>query len=400
MSDPTFTAPRHRVAIVTIIIAANMLGLAATDLYLPTIPALPALFDTNIGRIQFTLASFSAGFALSQILIGALGDLYDRRWILIGSLLIFVPASMWCAAATSVEGLIAARFVQGLSASASAALTVPMLLPLFSKQQSVRAISIIGSIDALIPAIAPLLGAWIFSQFGVGAVFWVVVLVGLPILAAALFYIPTDRPDTHHTQLWPVIAGYRTLFTHGRFMGYALSHGFALSGLFVVGFSTPYLIADHLGGETIHFVYCQIVWVGLYLLAANCTGMVSKWLSPDRLISVCTWAQVVSALLFLSYTLFAPTLSWRGLLLALIPYCIAMGVRGGVGFSQAVLAVPGFETRASALMIFFSMGLTSLSVALSALYLDQGLITIVLAQLFLILASWGMLQFIRRASAA
>ena len=172
----------------------------------------------------------------------------------------------------------------------------------------------------------------------------------------------------------------------------ALIFGF---GLFVVGFSTPYLIADHLGGETIHFVYCQIVWVGLYLLAANCTGMVTKWLSPDRLIGVCTWAQVVSALLFLSYTVLAPTLSWQGLLLSLIPYCIAMGLRGGVGFSQAVLAVPSFETRASALMIFFSMGLTSLSVALSALYLDQGLITIVLAQLFLILASWGMLRFIR-----
>ena len=128
--------------------------------------------------------------------------------------------------------------------------------------------------------------------------------------------------------------------------------------------------------------------------------MVAKWLSPDRLIGVCTWAQVVSALLFLSYTLFAPTLSWQGLLLSLIPYCIAMGLRGGVGFSQAVLAVPGFETRASALMIFFSMGLTSLSVALTALYLDQGLITIVLAHLVLILASWGMLRFIRHAPAA
>ena len=397
MSEQTFTVPAHRVAIVTIIVAANMLGLAATDLYLPTIPVLPALFDTNIQRIQFTLASFSAGFALSQILIGALGDLYDRRWILIGSLLIFVPASMWCAIATSVEGLIAARFVQGLSASASAALTVPMLLPLFAQRQSVRAISIIGSVDAIIPAIAPLLGAWIFAQFGVGAVFWVVVLVGLPILAAALIYIPVDRPDTHHTRLWPVVAGYRTLLTHGRFMGYALSHGFALSGLLLVGLSAPYLIVDHLGGETINFVYCQIIWVALYLLAANSTGLLSKRLSPDQLIEVGTRVQVGSATLFFLYALLAPTLLWQGLLLAMVPYCIGMGMRGGAGFAQAVQAVPGFETRASALMIFFSMGLTALGVALTALYLDKGLITVVLAQLVLILASWGMLRFIRHA---
>lgn len=399
MSDQTFTVPAHRVAIVTIIVAANMLGLAATDLYLPAIPALPDLFDTNIQRIQFTLASFSAGFALSQILIGALGDLYDRRWILIASLLIFVPASMWCALATTVEGLIAARFVQGLSASASAALTVPMLLPLFSQRQSVRAISVIGGVDAIIPAVAPLMGAWIFTQFGVGAVFWVIVLIGLPILAASLFYIPSDRPETHHTRLWPVIAGYRTLLTHGPFMGYALSHGFALAGLLVVILSSPYLIVEHLGGTTLGFVYCQIAWVSLFLLTANSTGLLGKYLSPDQLIRVGTWVQVFSAALTVLYALLATTLVWQGLLILMLPYCVGMGLRGGAGFSQAVLAVPGFETRASALMIFFSMGLTAISVGLAALYLNEGLISVALAQLALMLAGWGMLRLIRPASA-
>ncbi len=398
MSDQTFAVPAHRVAIVTIIVAANMLGLAATDLYLPAIPALPDLFDTNIQRIQFTLASFSAGFALSQILIGALGDLYDRRWILIASLLIFVPASIWCALATTVEGLIAARFVQGLSASASAALTVPMLLPLFSQRQSVRAISVIGGIDAIIPAVAPLMGAWIFTQFGVGAVFWVIVLIGLPILAASFFYIPSDKPETHHTRLWPVVAGYRTLLTHGPFMGYALSHGFALAGLLVVILSSPYLIVGHLGGTTLGFVYCQIVWVSLFLLTANSTGLLGKYLSPDQLIRVGTWVQVFSAALTVLYALFADTLVWQGLLILMIPYCVGMGLRGGAGFSQAVLAVPGFETRASALMIFFSMGLTAISVGLAALYLDEGLISVALAQLALMLAGWGMLWLIRPAS--
>jgi len=398
LSDQTFTVPAHRVAIVTVIVAANMLGLAATDLYLPAIPALPDLFDTNIQRIQFTLASFSAGFALSQILIGALGDLYDRRWILIASLLIFVPASIWCALATTVEGLIAARFVQGLSASASAALTVPMLLPLFSQRQSVRAISVIGGIDAIIPAVAPLMGAWIFTQFGVGAVFWVIVLIGLPILAASLFYIPSDKPETHHTRLWPVVAGYRTLLTHGPFMGYALSHGFALAGLLVVILSSPYLIVEHLGGETLGFVYCQIVWVSLFLLTANSTGRLGKYLSPDQLIRVGTWVQVSGATLTVLYASLATTLVWQGLLILMIPYCVGMGLRGGAGFSQAVLAVPGFETRASALMIFFSMGLTAISVGLAALYLDEGLISVALAQLALMLAGWGMLRFIRPAS--
>jgi MFS transporter, DHA1 family, multidrug resistance protein len=159
-------SPPTRIAIIVTIVAANMLALAATDLYLPSVPYMPEIFGASIEAVQFTLVTFSAGFAISQILFGAAGDLWNRRWVLVGSLFVFVPASLWCAVAGTAESLALARFAQGFSASASAALTVPMIKPLFDEARAVHAISVIGGIDAIIPAFAPILGAWIFSQFG------------------------------------------------------------------------------------------------------------------------------------------------------------------------------------------------------------------------------------------
>ncbi len=389
-------AVRHRFAIIVTIVSANMLALAATDLYLPSVPYLPEILGTNIEGIQFTLVAFSAGFAVSQILFGAAGDLWNRRWILVGSLMVFVPASAWCALSGSVEGLIAARVLQGFAASASATLTVPMIKPLFDEARAVHAISVIGGIDAIIPAFAPILGAWIFTQFGWAANFWIVVLVGLPILAAAIWYVPDDRPESHHVSIWPVLMGFFTLLRHKVFMGYAVSHGFSLGGLLAVVFSAPTLIVTHMGGGPTEYVYCQILWVGMFLVTANATGRLGRYFSADALIWLANFIQIASAFVLLGYTALVAAPHWLGFGLAGVPYCIGLGLRGGAGFSRAIDAVPAYGARASSLIIFFSMLLTALATGAVAPFIDQGLWSAGAIMLIMSLAALAVLPLIRQ----
>jgi MFS transporter, DHA1 family, multidrug resistance protein len=388
-------AVRHRIAIIITIVSANMLALAATDLYLPSVPYLPEILGTNIEGIQFTLVAFSAGFAVSQILFGAAGDLWNRRWILVGSLAVFVPASAWCALSGSVEGLIAARVLQGFAASASATLTVPMIKPLFDEARSVHAISVIGGVDAIIPAFAPILGAWIFAQFGWAANFWIVVILGVPILAAAIWYVPNDRPESHHVSIWPVLMGFFTLLRHRVFMGYAVSHGFSLAGLLAVVFSAPTLIVSHMGGGPTEYVYCQIMWVGVFLLAANATGRLTRRFDADTLIWQANYIQVVSAAGLLIYALMTDTPHWLGFGLAGVPYCIGLGMRGGAGFSRAIDAVPAYGARASSLIIFFSMALAGLATGAIAPFIEQGVWSAGAIMLIMSLAALALLPLIR-----
>lgn len=388
-------SPAHRLAIIVTLVAANMLALAATDLYLPSVPYLPEIFGTSIERVQFTLAAFSAGFAVSQILFGAAGDLWNRRWILMGSLAVFVPASFWCATATSVESLIAARFLQGFAASASATLTAPMIKPLFDEARAVHALSVIGGIDAIIPAFAPILGAWIFTAFGWEANFWLIVLAGVPILVAAILYIPNDRPESHHVSIWPVLMGFFTLLRHRVFMGYAVSHGFSLAGLLAVVFSAPTLIVEHMGGGPAEYVYVQMTWVATFLAAANGTGFLTRRMATDNLIWLANYIQIGSALVLLGFALLADAPHWWGLALAGMPYCIGLGLRGGAGFSRALDAVPAYGARASSLIIFFSMALTALGTGAVAPFLDRGLWSAGAAMLVLSIAALATLPLIR-----
>jgi Bcr/CflA subfamily drug resistance transporter len=395
MSETPSIDPARRLAIIIVLVAANMLALAATDLYLPSVPYLPEVFGSGIEEVQFTLATFSAGFAVSQILFGALGDLYNRRWVLVGSLLLFVPASLWCALSTSVESLIVARFAQGFSASASAALTAPMLRPLFDEARAVHAISVIGGIDAVIPAFAPILGAWIFAQFGWEANFWIIVILGAPLTVAALILIPDDRPETHHTSIWPVLWGFTELLRHRRFMGYALSHGFSLGGLLVLVFSAPYLIVAHMEGGPAEYIYSQILWVGLFLLAANLTGFAMRRISADQLIWLGNGLQITSATALVAYAILGGGDNWLIMAVLGIPYAMGLGLRGGAGFARAIDAVPSHGARASALIIFFAIGLAGASTALVAPYLDLGLISAAAAMLGMSLTALALLTLIR-----
>jgi len=386
------SAPK-RIAIIIVIVAANMLALAATDLYLPSVPYLPDVFGTSIEAVQFTLVTFSAGFGISQILVGAAGDLWNRRWVLVGSLFVFVPASLWCAVSGTVESLALARFAQGFSASASAALTVPMIKPLFDEARAVHAISVIGGVDAIIPALAPILGAWIFSQFGWEANFWVIVIAGVPLLIAAVLVVPNDTPESHHTSIWPVLMGFFTLLKHKRFMGYAVSHGFSLGGLLAVVFSAPTLIVTHMGGGPTEYVYSQIMWVSVFLLAANTTGRLMRHVTADQLIWIGNYIQIGSAALMLAYALLFPV-HWLGFALTGVPYCIGLGLRGGAGFSRAIDAVPAYGARASALIIFFSMGLTAVGTGAVAPFLEGGLWSAGAAMLVMSLSAFALLPLI------
>ncbi|PCJ70280.1 MAG: hypothetical protein COA62_06660 [Rhodobiaceae bacterium] len=392
---PTRRPVPHRLAIIITIVSANMLALAATDLYLPSVPYLPEILGTSIEGVQFTLVAFSIGFALSQILFGAAGDLWNRRWVLVGSLAVFVPASAWCALSGSAEGLIAARVLQGFAASASATLTVPMIKPLFDEARAVHAISVIGGVDAIIPALAPILGAWIFFQFGWAANFWVIVIIGVPILGAAIWYVPNDRPESPHTSIWPVLMGYFILLRHKAFMGYAVSHGFSLGGLLAVVFSTPTLIVEHMGGGPAQYVYVQVIWVAIFLIAASMTGRLMARFTADGLIWLGNFIQIASAVALLIYALVADNPHWLGLALCGLPYCIGLGLRGGAGFSRAIDAVPNYGARASSLIIFFSMALTAVGTGAIAPFLEEGLLGAGIIMLVMSIAALGVLTLIR-----
>jgi MFS transporter, DHA1 family, multidrug resistance protein len=96
------------------------LGGAATDIYIPSLPAMAEHFDAVRFSIQSTLLVFMACYGIGQIIAGPLTDAFGRRLPTLFSTIVFVFASIGIALAPPLWAVIALRGMQGVFVACSA----------------------------------------------------------------------------------------------------------------------------------------------------------------------------------------------------------------------------------------------------------------------------------------
>ena len=96
------------------------LGGAATDIYIPSLPAMESCFHADRFAIQATLLIFMAGYGVGQIVAGPLTDSFGRRVPILLSTILFVLASAGIALAPPLSVVIALRAAQGILVACSA----------------------------------------------------------------------------------------------------------------------------------------------------------------------------------------------------------------------------------------------------------------------------------------
>src|SRR5512139_2028186 len=99
-------------ALILVAAVAN-LNLAVANVALPDIGK---AFDTSQTTLNLIAVGYSLGLAASVLYLGALGDRYGRKMMLVLGTVLAVPASLLAAWAPSDEVLIAARVLGGLAA--------------------------------------------------------------------------------------------------------------------------------------------------------------------------------------------------------------------------------------------------------------------------------------------
>lgn len=223
-------------------------GPISTDTYLPSLPAIALRLNASVATAQLTLSVFLVGFAIAQIVYGPFSDRFGRKPVLVTALSLFAVATLACALATSIEMLIAARFLQALGAAGPVVLSRSIVRDLYEGRRAGTEMSRMATIMGLMPAIAPTFGGLIDALFGWRAVFLAVFLLGAVILAAVIFKLPetvrerTETPLTVRTffgGFGPVIsdAGYRVhvaivCFTYAGIFTFVSASSFVFQNLY------------------------------------------------------------------------------------------------------------------------------------------------------------------------
>lgn len=122
------TAPsrRNSFALATVCLSALMLGLEITSI--PSIlPTLERVLPADFRQLQWIMNAYTIAMCAVLMAMGALGDRFGRRRVFMSGVVVFGIASLVCGLAASAPLLIAARFLQGLSAAAMLACQVAIL---------------------------------------------------------------------------------------------------------------------------------------------------------------------------------------------------------------------------------------------------------------------------------
>jgi EmrB/QacA subfamily drug resistance transporter len=166
-------------ALILVAAVAN-LNLAVANVALPDIAA---AFDASQTDLNLVAVGYSLGLAASVLYFGAVGDRYGRKLMLVLGVLLSVPACLLAAFAGSVEVLIAARVLGGLSAGMAYPTTLALITALWFGPPRTKAIALWSAIGGAISSLGPLTAGFLLGHFFWGSVF----LITLPLAAVALF---------------------------------------------------------------------------------------------------------------------------------------------------------------------------------------------------------------------
>jgi DHA1 family bicyclomycin/chloramphenicol resistance-like MFS transporter len=163
------------------------------DLYLPAFPQIGTDLDTSVTMVQLTLTAAFLGMALGQLAAGPLSDRVGRSRPLCVALLLYFLAGAACAAAPSAEALVAARFLQGTGAAASAVIVVAMVRDTSSGAAMVRRSARLGLISGVFVVASPSLGAQLLGLTDWRGLFWLLTAYGaVLVLVAVVVLLPRE----------------------------------------------------------------------------------------------------------------------------------------------------------------------------------------------------------------
>ncbi len=279
---------RVPVLIPALLISASFVSILSTDLYTPSLPHLQGVFDTDAERVQLTMSLNLLGFALAQLLYGPLSDRIGRRPVLLGGMLGFALASLGCAFAGSIEALIVARVLQGMTACAEAVIGYAVIREIYNQAGAVRVLGAYGMAIAFAPAIGPVIGGYMHVLFGWRSNFFL--LTGLILVVAFLIWrnLPETlrQPDPGAVNPRRILRGYLALLGDSAFMAYALAAGMVVAGLFAMVTAFPFLFIERMGVRTEHYGYYYAAIVLAYFLGSLLVNRVAGLMSSDRLLAI------------------------------------------------------------------------------------------------------------------
>ncbi|MCY7749832.1 Bcr/CflA family multidrug efflux MFS transporter [Bacillus inaquosorum] len=242
---------KERLALAFLLGMLAILGPLNIDMYLPSFPEIADDLSASASLVQLSLTACLVGLTIGQLIVGPVSDAQGRRKPLLICIFLFALSSLFCALSPNITTLVAARFLQGFTASAGLVLSRAIVRDVFSGRELSKFFSLLMVITAVAPMVAPMTGgAILLLPFATWhTIFHVLTIIGfLLVLLIALRLKETLPPEKRiPSSIGTSVKTMGSLLKDRSFMGYALTVGFIHGGSFAYVSGTPFVYQDIYG---------------------------------------------------------------------------------------------------------------------------------------------------------
>lgn len=275
-------------ALAALLASLSAIGPFAIDTYLPAFAGIAQSIGASDAQMQQTLSAYLIAFAAANLFHGPLSDRFGRRPVILGGLLVFGLGSLGCALADSIEWLVFWRVVQGLSAGAGTVISRAVIRDLFPPQRAQAVMSQVTMIFGIAPAIAPMIGGWLYLTLGWAAIFWFLVVYAWSMAAANWWLLPESlAPERRQSiALGPLLAAYRQLVVDRRFLLLALASGVPFNAFFLYVLSAPAFLGQVLGLGPHQFFWLFVCSIAGIMIGAWLSGRLAGRVRPQTQVMI------------------------------------------------------------------------------------------------------------------
>ena len=277
-----WTGPKWALAVLLAVL--GMLGPFSIDTYLPAFAGIATALGATPVEMQQTLSAYLFGFAFMNLFHGALADSFGRRPVVLWGIALFTIASAGCALSQSIGQLVFFRAVQGLSTGAGIVVSRAVIRDMFPPAQAQQVMSQVTIYFGVAPAVAPIVGGWLFVHTGWHSIFWFLALVGT-ILWITNFRLLPETLHPSHRQPFNVrhlMRGYWALGSSPKFLLLALASGVPFNGMFLYVLSAPAFLGEHLKLEPTQFFWFFVLTISGIMGGAWLSGRLAGRIAPKR----------------------------------------------------------------------------------------------------------------------
>ncbi|HTW72277.1 MAG TPA: MFS transporter [Acetobacteraceae bacterium] len=299
MSHGTHLTSRQRQRAFVSMLVLVPLGGAATDIYIPSLPAMAGYFDATRFSIQATLLVYMACYGIGQIIAGPLTDTFGRRLPILTSTIVFVFASVGIGLAPRLWAVIALRCVQGVFVACSAVGARAIVADCYDGVERSKVSNWMTVAWATGPILSPALGGYLQLWFGWTASFWFLAGWGTVVVLIAVLVLPETRDGTLGGRFGTAFRLYGRMATDSVYLPTALGMACLISVMYAFEVMAPFYIQTDLKHGPVFYGHLQLLLGSLWLGGNIVNRFVSTHVKVVRIITTAAGMSLLVSLLML-----------------------------------------------------------------------------------------------------